>query len=171
MLKQLRKEMSLPTPLSIPTHAGTQYKKYMESLLHDESLTILLMLSSCPGWLERVMSPGRESCTGCRGDGGTFQRGCRGSAWTSRLFLPPPPVQPPCQLSQADGSQQTRGCPHAVPKEPQHCFTSLSNLLSSAQLYHMNKCASSIQEQRGSSYCSSPIRHLQSFYTSTHQCC
>lgn len=78
MLRQLLKEMSPPTPASTSTHAGTEYTEYTKSLLHEESLAILLMIDFCHGWLERALSPGRDSCRG-QGDGVPFQMGGTGA--------------------------------------------------------------------------------------------
>lgn len=80
MLWQLLKEMSPPTPALASTYAGTQYTKYTKSLLHKESLAILLTINFCYGWLERAVSPGRDSYR-CWGDRGPFQMGGRGDVY------------------------------------------------------------------------------------------
>lgn len=104
-------------PASTFAHVVTQYTTYAESLLHEESLAILLLTDFCHCGLERAVSPGRDSCRG-RGDGGPFHMGAQGlcpGTWT-RMWtnlplllagLLPPSLRPPHRLSRADGSSVT----------------------------------------------------------------
>lgn len=182
--RKSKKANNTAAPASTSAHVGTQYTKYAGSLFHEESLAILLAIDFCHGWLERAMLPGRDSCRG-RGDGGPFHVGAQGlcvGTWTWTWTNPPlllagllpPSLQPPHRLSQADGSSVTadKGLPPAcsqgatalLHKPLYQTYPTVLNCIISPKWRHMLQAFNS----RGSSYCGSPIRHLQSFYASTH---
>lgn len=116
-------------PASTFAHVVTQYTTYAESLLHEESLAILLLTDFCHCGLERAVSPGRDSCRG-QGDGGPFHMGGTGAVprhMNMDVDKPPAPpgwspssvtaATPPAEPSRwVISHQQTRGCLQPVPK-------------------------------------------------------
>lgn len=129
---------------------------------------------NCVSWKRQLSMLGRWWSLP---DGG--HRGCSPAwTWTNPPLLLagllPLSLRPPHRLSLSRWVTSRQGAASTLfPRS--HSIASqvfLSNLPNSPYLYHvtkMKKDASSIQQQRrGSSYCGSPIRHLWSFYASTH---
>jgi len=124
-----------PAPTS--THVGTQYIKYIKSLLHEESLAILLKTDFCHGWLESAVSPEETAV-----EAGEME--VPSTWWAPGLCmsldmdkLPAPPGRSPSSTTAATppagpsrwviAHQQTRDCLQPLPNEPQHYFMSLSS--------------------------------------------